>query len=123
MNDIFAEEILNTFNNLVHDVNGSYLLNAIAFVNKCLKITIGTELGDDIPVGRGSVDFEAFDDVGVVELFQDFYLVLKHVNTGFSELFEVNDLDRTLHLCSNISSFVNDATVTSSQLLIGIEDV
>ena len=66
MHNIFGEEILDSFDNLIHNADGGYLLNPAMFVDKSLQVPMWAILCDDVPVCEGSVDFQTLDDVRVV---------------------------------------------------------
>lgn len=70
VDDILLREILESLEDVPDDWFGPVLLHPALLPQARLQVPFAAELGDDVAVPVAREDFEAPEDVGVVELFE-----------------------------------------------------
>lgn len=89
MYDSFSEQILQSLNNLLPDLNNFILIDFSptiqrrhVFIDKIQETAFRTELSDNIAVSFAFVDVVTFNNIGMIHQFQYLYLVLEELHTG-----------------------------------------
>jgi hypothetical protein len=114
--DAFGEQILDALDDLSHDFGSNGLLEFSAAGEVGKKIAVRAILGDDVAVCGSLVDFEAFDDVGVVESLQNLNLIVQHLEAGFAVLLEFDDFDGAVGVITVAAALVDLTTVARTNL-------
>jgi hypothetical protein len=76
------------------------LVEVSLFAKSRLKVTFSAELGDDIAVAVAGENLEAFEDIGVAQLFEDIDLREEQLLQLFAfERLKLHDLDGDDFIC------------------------
>jgi hypothetical protein len=81
MYDVLFHEILDSTDDLVHNGDGSYLLDLIMFGQKAEEVSMLAVLSDDVAMVVCSVDVVALYDVRMVKGSKDLYLHFLHLES------------------------------------------
>lgn len=120
MYDVLFHEILDSTDDLVHNGDGSYLLDLIMFGQKAEEVSMLAVLSDDVAMVVCSVDVVALYDVRMVKGSKDLYLHFLHLESWVTTILEVDYFDRAFLVGSGVGSFVDDAAVSPSYLVCGL---
>ena len=75
--DTLSEKIFHSLYDCFHDTDSGSLLYFAFFEHEGGEVAPGAVLADDITGVIGSVDVIALEDVGMVEVLEDSYLVIE----------------------------------------------
>ena len=85
---------------------------------------MGAVLHDHIDVGLGSDDIVTPNNVVMFQVTMDFYFPIEQLKARAAEIFEFYDFDGiSLEFFSILNSFIDFATVSTTQLLIKEQSV